>query len=210
MKIIQNELPFHLDPSQEVVAAEILAKAFQNDPMYRYVIPCEEKRARNLFWLMRKVIQYSRRYGRVYITSASEGVICWLPPGRTKITMGGIIRTGLFTIALRFGVSSYRRFDDNLSYTDQVHNRHASNPHWYLWAIGVDPSHQGKGVGGKLLMPILSLSSTDGTPCYLETHNEKNIPFYEKHGFKIVNEGRIPKHGLQVWSMRRDPQSNAW
>jgi ribosomal protein S18 acetylase RimI-like enzyme len=206
MNIIQNEQPYQLDPSQTVVAAEILATAFQNDPMYRYVIPNDEKRQRNLIWLMGRVIQYSLLYGRVYMTSANEGVICWLPPGRAKLTTAGIIRTGLFTIVLRFGVSAYRRFDDNMEYTNKIHNSHAPNPHWYLWAIGVNPTHQGKGVGGKLLTPILSLSSHDGTPCYLETHNEKNIQFYEKHGFKIVNEGKIPKHGLRVWAMLRDPQ----
>jgi len=57
MNIIQNEQPYHLDPSQKVVAAEILANAFQNDPMYRYVIPNDEKRERNLIWLMGRVIQ---------------------------------------------------------------------------------------------------------------------------------------------------------
>ena len=140
------------------------------------------------------------------MTSANEGVICWLPPGRAKLTTAGIIRTGLFTIVLRLGISAYRKFNDNMKYTNKIHNSHAPNPHWYLWAMGVNPTHQGKGAGGKLLMPILSLSSHDGTPCYLETHKEKNIQFYEKHGFKVVNEGKIPKHDLRVWAMLRDPQ----
>lgn len=71
MNLVQNEQPYYLDPSQKVIAAEVLANAFQNDPMYRYVIPNDEERERNLIWLMRKVVQYSLVYGRVYITSGN-------------------------------------------------------------------------------------------------------------------------------------------
>jgi len=192
-----------LNPPDQDTVAYILARAFQNDPFYRFVFPDEKKRSRELQWLMQKVVNYSLRYGAVYTTLEKEGVLCWLPPDNTELTFGRIVRTGLHLIVLRFGLAAYRRFNDNMSYTGQLHTYHAPGPHWYLWAIGVDPSDQGKGIGGKLMQPVLASAHAADTPCYLETHNEKNIHFYEKHGFNVVHEGNVPKHRLSVWAMLR-------
>jgi ribosomal protein S18 acetylase RimI-like enzyme len=77
--------------------------------------------------------------------------------------------------------------------------------HWYLWGLGVEPSRQGQGIGGMLIQPVLARADASGLPCYLETMNEKNVPFYEKHGFKIVSDAEVPRHGLRVWAMLREP-----
>jgi ribosomal protein S18 acetylase RimI-like enzyme len=90
-----------------------------------------------------------------------------------------------------------------MGYADTLHKRHAPELHWYLWAVGVDPPNQGRGIGGRLIEPILARASADGTACYLETGMEKNISFYEKHGFRVVGEGRVPKLGVPVWAMLR-------
>lgn len=184
-------------------AASVLAKAFQGDPLYSYVIPDERKRAKALLWLMQKLVDYSVLYGKGFTTHLKDGCICWLPPSQTKLTLSRIFRTGLYAIIFKFGIISYIKFNDNMSYTDEIHERFAVGPHWYLWAIGVNPSFQGKGIGSKLMQPILNTADNANVSCYLETHNEHNIRFYEYHGFKVVNEGKIPKHDLRVWAMLR-------
>jgi ribosomal protein S18 acetylase RimI-like enzyme len=192
-----------VERSHRLEVASTLAKAFQSDPLYSYVIPDERKRAKALLWLMQKVVDYSILYGKGLTTDLKEGGIFWLPPDQTKLTLLRIFRTGLHGIVFRFGIISYSRFSDNMSYTDEIHERFATDPHWYLWAIGVSPSFQGKGIGSKLMQPVLNIADNNHLPCYLETHNEHNIRFYENHGFKVVNEGRIPKHNLRVWAMLR-------
>ena len=197
----------HLEKFYKEEAASILAKAFQNDPMYKYVIRNDKKREKELLWLMKKVVYYSLLYGETFITKSKDGCICWLPPCQTKLTIMRILRTGLHAIVFKFGIAAYKRFDDNMSYTDKIHDKYASYPHWYLWAIGVKPTCQGKGIGGKLLQPILSIANDTQIPCYLETHNELNLQFYEKYGFKVVSEGRVHKHNLKVWAMIREHSS---
>jgi ribosomal protein S18 acetylase RimI-like enzyme len=192
-----------VERSHRLEVASSLAKAFQSDPLYSYVIPDERKREKALLWLMQKVVDYSVLYGKGLTTHLKEGGIFWLPPGQTKLTLLRIFRTGLYAIVFKFGIISYRKFDDNMSYTDEIHERFATDPHWYLWAIGVNPSFQGKGIGSKLMQPVLNVANHNHLSCYLETHNEHNIRFYENHGFKVVNEGRIPKHNLRVWAMLR-------
>ena len=55
-----------------------------------------------------------------------------------------------------------------------------------------------------MIQPVPTRASADGTACYLETGTEENVRFYEKHGFKVVGEGRVPGLEWQVWAMLRN------
>jgi hypothetical protein len=41
-------------------------------------------------------------------------------------------------------------------------------------------------------------------PCYLETSEERNLPFYERCGFKVVESALLGDGGPTAWGMRRD------
>ena len=68
-------------------------------------------------------------------------------------------------------------------------------PHWYLWALGVAPRCQGQGIGSKLIEPVLARADAEQTPCYLEALTEKNVAFYQKRGFAVVHESKLPGWG---------------
>lgn len=193
-----------LERSRRDQAAGLLARAFQGDPLFRYAIPQDDKRAKVLTWLLGRVLVYASLYGEVHTTPALRGVVCWVAPGKNKLTPYRVLRTGLTPITVRFGLAAYRRFDINQAYVYKMHTQHAPKDHWYLWAIGVDPASQGKGIGSALMKPVLTKASASGTPCYLETHNTRNVRFYEKHGFRVVSEGDVPKGGPHVWALVRD------
>lgn len=127
--------------------------------------------------------------------------------GTDQAHIGRVVRSGLYATPLKMGLAAYRRFDIYMGYAEKFHEHYAPEPHWYLWAIGVDPANQGRGIGSRLMQSILMRASADGTACYLETGIEGNIRFYEKHGFKVVGEGRAPKQGVRVWAMLREATS---
>jgi ribosomal protein S18 acetylase RimI-like enzyme len=205
-----------MDPNQSIplVASQkeqvslALAAAFQDDPAYRYILPDSDRRSRSLRGLFGAVVGYSLRYGQVYTTPAGNGAACWLTPGNTEITLWRALRTGmgLPRAVARFPGEARRRFLEALAYMDEVHKRLMTGPHWYLWALGVEPSCQGQGIGRKLLQPGLARSDAEGVPCYLETQTERNAAFYRKRGFVVVNEGQVPGQGLPVWMMLREPR----
>lgn len=58
----------------------------------------------------------------------------------------------------------------------------------YLCFIGVDPEKQGRGIGSKMLAEIIQQNRSKGREIFLETSTQKNLPWYQKHGFKIYNE----------------------
>jgi ribosomal protein S18 acetylase RimI-like enzyme len=200
---MQDNKLVQLEVAQRGQAAELLARAFHNDPLYMLVIPEADKRAEVLSWLFDRVVHYSLLYGEVHTTRMLEGVACWLPPGQTELTVGRVVRSGLYATPLKMGLAAYRHFDTYMGYADKLHKRYAPESHWYLWAIGVNPLSQGRGIGSRLMEAVLVRASADGAACYLETGVKRNIRFYEKHGFKVVGEGRVPGQGVQVWAMLR-------
>ena len=52
---------------------------------------------------------------------------------------------------------------------------------------------------------MLARADSEGTPCYLETQNEKNVKVYEKVGFEVMSSGKVDGHDLNVWTMKRTP-----
>lgn len=205
--MVENNRLVPLEATQTRQAGEMLARAFHCDPMYMLVIPEADKRTKVLSWLFGRVVHYSLLYGEAHTTETLEGAACWLPPEQTELTLGRIVRSGLYATPLKMGLVAYRRFDIYMNYADRLHKRCAPEPHWYLWAIGVDPSSQGRGIGSRLMEAVLVRASAEGTACYLETGVESNIRFYEKHGFEVVEEGEVPGQGVQVWAMLRRGKS---
>lgn len=54
--------------------------------------------------------------------------------------------------------------------------------------IGVDPAHQGGGIGSALIAEGLKAVDRDGLIAYLESSNPRNIPLYQRHGFEVIGE----------------------
>ena len=204
---VQSHGAVRLDASQKDRAAAVLARAFRDDPIQRYVIPDDDRRARVAPWTFGAAIRYCLPHGGVYAALAIGGVACWLPPGVGAADALGMIRSGKISAPLRLGPAAFLRFMGIASYMTAERKRLVPAPHWYLLAIGVEPSRQGEGIGGALLEPALSRADADVTPCYLETQTERNVKFYERHGFAVTSVGE--PRGLRVWTMLREPRPPA-
>ena len=83
---------------------------------------------------------------------------------------------------------------------------HPERPHWYLSGIGTDPPAQGSGVGSALMRAQMARCDAAGEAAYLESSKERNVPFYERHGFRVTGELTVPGGGPTLWLMWRNPQ----
>lgn len=195
-----------LSSEQKNRAAEMLAQAFRDDPLYSHIFPDVVQRTKSMRSLWRAVLTVTLRYGAVYTTSELHGVACWMRPGRPELGLWQILRTGfaLQRAVARFPADARSRFLDIIGYVDRMHSQVMPQPHWYLWVLGVAPEHQGRGVGGQLLQPILAQADRDRLPCYLETESERNVAFYRQHGFKVI-PADTPPQGVRLWLMARQP-----
>ena len=133
--------------------------------------------------------------------SAVLGGAIWLPPGAWLPSAWQQVRAlPGYARALRSRFAAAGR-----TYAE-IARCHPRRPHWYLSGIGTDPPAQGTGVGSGLLRSRLVRCDAAGLPAYLESSNERNVPFYERHGFKVTREIAISGGGPRLWLMWRDPE----
>jgi ribosomal protein S18 acetylase RimI-like enzyme len=93
----------------------------------------------------------------------------------------------------------------------QIEQLHAgqSRPHWYLGYLGTRRGRQGQGLGTQLLREVLAGLDADGVPAYLESSNERNLPLYERNGFRVIGELQALGYGPTIWRMWREPGPRA-
>lgn len=193
------------DRGQHRVTAT-LARAFQHDPMMRFLLPDDVKRARTLPWFLGTVVRYCRVFGKVQVSAEQDAIACWLTPGNTTVTPGRIFRSGGALTPVKLGLGGFGRLMALQAYLAQEHEKNMPEPHFYLYLLGVDPLSRGQGLGRQLLAPTLGRAAHEGRACYLETQNEKNVAVYRSVGFEVTSVGQVAGSTLTVWTMRRDPK----
>jgi GNAT superfamily N-acetyltransferase len=77
---------------------------------------------------------------------------------------------------------------------------------WYLSIAGVKPSAQGGGMGTRLLSHGLAAADRAGTVSFLETFNERSLPFYRRQGYEVAAKYFEPVTGADYWLMTRPPR----
>ena len=204
MTVALNEL-FRLTEVQAKPAAEMLACAFLDNPGLIYYYPDASERRGKSFHFLRWMICYGCLYGEAYATSPNlEGVAVWLPSEKVHMTAWRIVRSGGLSMMLKLGRKSASQVISAGNYMTSIHKRHAPFRHWYLYGLGVNPEHQGKGHASSLLKAMFVRIDKEGLPCYLETQNERNVPIYQHYGFKVVEESVIPGTEVTNWAMLRE------
>jgi GNAT superfamily N-acetyltransferase len=83
-----------------------------------------------------------------------------------------------------------------------------SSAAWYLSIVGVAPSAQGQGVGGRLVRATLAEADQVGAPSFLETFSQRNVTLYERLGYSVVASYEEPITESQYWIMQRAPNTS--
>ena len=154
-------------------AVPVLAAAFADDPVMRWVFPNDTEARLRLLW---PVVAYGH-------VDVGDGVAAiWRAPGESNDEGDG---SGLYAACAPDELERLMDMDAAMTAV------HPTEPHWYLLAIGTEPRVQGQGRGGALL--AAGLERVGDLPAYLESTNPRNVSLYQRHGFEIT--GTIEAHG---------------
>lgn len=188
-------------------AARALSRAFQEDPVNAYVLPNPEERAERFPAVYEAFLHYALLVGEVWTTGSEvRGASAWIPPTHREMRLDLMVGVGLHRLPAMIGEESASRLVNFIRHLESVHRSAVDQPHWYLMLLGVDPDVQGHGLGSSLLGPVLARCDDEAMPCYVETAQLKNLPFYRKHGFKDLSEQVEPQSGLRFWNFVREPR----
>jgi ribosomal protein S18 acetylase RimI-like enzyme len=90
-----------------------------------------------------------------------------------------------------------------------VRGRLAPAAHWYLKTLGVARWAQGSGVGSALVRAGLARADAQRLPCYVETSDGRNVAFYRRFGFDVVDDALAPvPGGPTYWALLRPSPSS--
>ncbi len=182
----------------------VLARAFAQDPFYQWlVLPDARRDARLLATFELFLREMSGDLNETYTAGAPDGCAVWRRPGEHEFPLLKQLR--LFPAFVRImGLSRIPSGLKLLDAMDKVHGRLAPEPHFYLFVLGVEPTRQGQGMGGRLLEPVLRKCDREGHRAYLETAQSKNVAFYARHAFTVREVFERPPWP-KLWCMIREP-----
>ncbi|MEW5855257.1 MAG: GNAT family N-acetyltransferase [Myxococcota bacterium] len=189
-----------LDSSELETAVETLALSFDDDPLFRFLLPDGGRRQAWLRWFHALALGESLAAGGAWTLHDGPelGVMALIPPGRWPPPVHDTWN------ALRWPTRrpSRRMLLSGLPLWRKLLNLHPHLAHLYVYAIGVHPTRQGRGLGGALLRRACALADDARVPAYLETANPTNLRLYERYGFR-VRETVMAYGGPPVWTMER-------
>jgi len=166
--------------SDQAGAIGILTLAFSTDPMARWSLPHPATYLATFSSVAKAFGGNAFEKGTAYIAKDFTGAALWLQPGA---------KPDEETLKRLFEENTDDAIKEDMQgIFEQMEKFHPTEPHWYLPMIGVDPAHQGAGIGGALMTEALKAVDRDGLIAYLESSNPKNISLYQRHGFEVIGE----------------------
>lgn len=161
----------------------VLALAFSSDPPCRWAWPDPQQYLEAFPRFARAFGGGAIEHGTANYYEGFSGVALWLPPGVAP-DEASLVRVIQDTVAAAQRDAMFAMFEQ----MDAFHPRAA---HWHLPLIGVDPAHQGKGIGSALLRHALNASDSQKVLAYLEATSPQNVPLYERHGFEALGSIQV-------------------
>lgn len=178
-----------------------LADAFTDDPMMAWIYQDVESRRDCVSAFMRAVLEIGLPRGHVYTVGANAGGAVWGAPDVELLDeaagnrLFGLMAEQLGPRAAEVGAGLMSLGE---------HHPH-DEPHFYLLLLGTARAHQSRGAGSALIREVLDRCDRQGYGAYLESSNIRNVPFYERHGFRVLAEVKV-SDTFTARPMWRDPQ----
>ncbi len=181
---------------------DTLVRSFAREPFHRWMVQDDEMWARKAPRYFRAYIKMVLRDGAADTVDGGHGAALWLSPDNP----GGsfLSRVQIPFILWRLAGA---KFKDVWAILPLIERHRPPDPHWYLDVLGVDPDHEGQGVGSALLQHGLARSDASNRSVFLDTLSQDSVRFYERHGFRVTAFFSL-LGDLPIWTMVRPAKAS--
>jgi len=188
-----------------VALAAITANAFRDDPFNNWMFQ-HQHRKHQMFATLARHVYAPRGFCQIYSENGTDlAATMWMLPGGNMNTptlgMLGLLKA----FALDDGLAGLRR---GLATGKAMAAAHPREPHAYLFTVGVTAQGRGRGLGRRLIEPVLAACDRTGTMAYLENSNPAaNRGVYNSLGFETVGIIEPVPGCPQMEAMKRPPRA---
>ncbi len=179
--------------------ASTLARAFFEDPVFRWAYPNDDRRREVLPGIFTPFAEAFQRHDETYVADHIGGTALWAPPGQAPVDDE---HADEFNQRLEraAGADGERMF----KVAELIDEHHPHGSYYYLQLLAVEPDSQGRGIGSALLEHMLERCDREGARAYLDATSPRNKRLYERHGFRATGQF-APDGGPPLWAMWREP-----
>jgi ribosomal protein S18 acetylase RimI-like enzyme len=183
--------------------AATLGRAFADDQLFTWVYEGSAGDAleRRLTSFFDVCLRAGLRRGHTYAVDGDVGAAIWSPPD-VDVFDDEHLEELVLLLAGHLGARA-ELVGEAFTLLGEAHPHDV--PHFYLFVLGTRPDHRGAGVGSALLRHVLDTCDAEGLPAYLESSDPRNVPLYERHGFRVLQELEVSPGGPTARPMWRDP-----
>ena len=183
--------------------SKVLAKGFEGYSLFEYF--CDNSYSLSkmqLFWKVALTASHRNVYS-LSDSLDSNGVAVFFPPEYKDIGVMSYFTAGGYKLLTKLDVVKMIKFD---SFAAKIKEKYVNEDTWYLYAFAVLESERGRGIGSKLLKPMLNYFDNEKQSCYLETLKAENVQLYQHYGFKLVEEVKVPGTDMTLYAMFREAE----
>jgi GNAT superfamily N-acetyltransferase len=193
-----------LSPSRSEEAAAVLAEAFYDYPVMRFVLGPDGDYGRRLqtligFFVAARVLREELVLGVTEADHRLAAVALVSLPGPRPVPDELVRRREVVWHEL--GGAERARYE---AFGQASQRFELESPHHHLNMIGVRPAHAGTGLARVLLDQVHQLADHDpgSSGVTLSTEDPRNLPLYERFGYQHRGYARVAPE-LETWSFFR-------
>lgn len=188
------------------IFANNLAASFQGYPLFEYFANNKYNiKKMKKFW---KVSLKTMSDKTIFIADSEEAnsLAIFSPYEKGGISLWKYIKAGGLSLIPSIGISTLKRMTTFENFAMEIKDKYASQNCLYFYVFVTMPDFRGKGLGSKIMKPMLDYLDENKRDCYLETLVPINVEIYKKFGFELKEEVQVPNTNLTLYAMLRKPQ----
>ncbi len=187
-----------LDESELEKIYECNVDAYIDHPLHKWLLgEYFNKDICTKFW---KAVIGSIKNEALFIADGPEinGMSIWLPAGFKGMKSYPFLKNG----GTKIPMSTYARMITYENYAMNLKKKYTGHESWYLLNMAVRTYKQNMGVATSMMRPMMKFLAESGQSCYLETHIEENVRFYNGFRFNTVEIGKVPNTDIAHFAMK--------
>jgi GNAT superfamily N-acetyltransferase len=188
--------------------ANNLAVSFQGYPLFEYFAYNNYDISKmKKFW---KVSLKTMSEKTFFLSDSEEAnsLAIFSPYEKGSASLWKYIKAGGLGMVSKMGIKAVKRMAAFEKYAMDIKNKHSKEGCWYLYVFVTMPESRGKGLGSKIMRPMLKYLDEHNQDCYLETLLPINVDIYKKYGFELKEQVKVPNTDLTLYAMLRTANPN--